>query len=338
MQQMMEERTDDEVEGYNDQRKEKDTAQIKKSLWKGKHLQVKSKSFNVNQEMNRHQRWQEEHYEDNEQRESKLRQPLRHGPSSSQTMETDVDEEEFSDKSDTEYELEETPEVDIQYFQVPTVVFQPNKSGKIRKSSLRLPSDHRPRMKKRVSIGSVEIVDDEEGKHPVAKKVDFNDEGNSTEKRDPKKKETFLKKKQELDSKEYWPESRKKEGLFFQKKKNQNLKQMGDVMNYLDEISKAQREEIKKDTTEVVPKKKMSRKPTPYPSKEERDTFLSESTYNDEPRRRSQSLDLPRQHAHSLDLPGTSGGGVFGKRSKKSSKGKMVYTFIENHLYQSISC
>ena len=209
---------------------------------------------------------------------------MQHETASSQTVDTEIfDEYNLMTDSDEDESSDEDSDVSVDNFPVPDVVFKPDKT---RKSSLKLPlqKQKKPGMKKRVSMGSVEILDDE-GEKIFSRRVEFND-ATERDERPPIA----------AEQKDIHP-------------KKHESKKMDDVMN---NVGKAQRDSITDDEKQqaVSPPNenptKMSQLPTPFPSKEEEGNAFAF------PSNEEVTTDIPIFHEKEK-------GGFFGKWSRSSS-------------------
>ncbi len=232
---------------------------------------------------------------------------MQHGPPSTQTMETELYDEDTTESESDEKQSLYSDDVNVNTLPIPDTMFKQDKIGKIRKSSLRLLSPQkRPQIKKKVSMGSVEILDDE-GETLVSRKVEFNDDGSGKEENVKSAVEDINKKMDVHPSKKDKP------------------KKMDDVMSYLDSVSKGQQKDLEDIEIQQQPppstekSKKLPRFSTPFPSKVEKNPFGFSTTDDvitskpNPPRGRSNSFDVPRPTKPKKE------GGLFGNWAKSSS-------------------
>lgn len=135
----------------------------------------------------------------------------------------DSDPEPYSVSDQSDYSNDDDDDEDNSP-RVPKIVYNPDKSGRIRRSSLQGTLE-RPKLKKKVSMGSVEVLDDK-GDEVVPRRIDFNDVEDQDDNNTGNK-------KQKIAEKETHPSKKHTKEDPPTKKKT-----MDDVMMYLDDARK----------------------------------------------------------------------------------------------------
>ena len=231
---------------------------------------------------------------------------------SSQTIATIVDDEDsdLESTSDTSYtDSDQSSDYESDEAPMPQVVhIVENSRGQvgIHKSSLRIPSKTRPRIRKKVSMGSVEVLDDE-GAKIVAKQVDFNDTGSQrTNQHDALKEE-------KIDPKE---------------KYNSSMKNMSDVMNYLENARKPSTNlnnvPVASTTSTPVKKPVFKRQQTPLPKKEI-EMFSFDDDNDIVPPKPLKLSERKRSSSFSVPAKQNDGGSFFSKWSRPRSSSYSKY-------------